>query len=768
MRAVLRWAQADLRTHRGQAVAIVLATAGVTVALLMSVALLVYAAHPWQRLFTQTHGAHVWMRLDADADTGPLRRLDTVTAVAGPFRTATVTAQHGADKAPIDLRATGAQMPSVGRPEMIAGDWPGATGAGIVLEQSTAAALWAEPGDVLTFGQGSSVLRLAVAGVAKTAEVHYSPGGAPGIGWASPSVVADLAAHGRRGGRTVGLVTSDPGDDHYLVQQAVAAVGPDNVVSVSTWQEARADAEGDNHLLGLLTGLFGLGALLAAAVAATGGIGVRVRAQTRDVSVLKAVGLTPVQVAGMFLLQHVLLAGVGALLGAVLTEALGAHVPGSLGEAMTVWRSLPSQPWSVPLIALATVLVIGAGTALAGWRAARVPPIPAARPAVAGRRRLSGVARVALRLRTPPALVLGWRAVLNRPGRSAAAAVRLMVPVLMISTALGTWATLDTLDHHPARFGMAGQLTARPADGDAATARQMVADAPGVAAARPAVQLAALAPGQTETVTLRGVGTAHQPYPYAITAGRAPSAPDEAVAGQGLYAALNVSVGQWVRLTVGSTPYILHLVGRCIETQDAGRVVSTGFDTLQDQNPALRPAYYDLQLAPGVDPAAERTALAASAHGTVEVHQATDPVVAEFSPIRRVIVGLVLLLALVVLAELSTSIATVVRDHARDLRAYRAVGLTPQQTVATMVTSSALLALAAAASGTLLGVLASHWLVDLQGASSGVGAGIAQTPPLLMLIALVTATVLVAAGACLLPALRAARDAAGVGTGEVL
>jgi putative ABC transport system permease protein len=74
-----------------------------------------------------------------------------------------------------------------------------------------------------------------------------------------------------------------------------------------------------------------------------------------------------------------------------------------------------------------------------------------------------------------------------------------------------------------------------------------------------------------------------------------------------------------------------------------------------------------------------------------------------------------------------------------------------------MVTSSALLALAAAASGTLLGVLASRWLVGLQGASSGVGAGIAQTPPLLLLVALVAATVLVAAGACLLPALRAAR-----------
>jgi putative ABC transport system permease protein len=338
-----------------------------------------------------------------------------------------------------------------------------------------------------------------------------------------------------------------------------------------------------------------------------------------------------------------------------------------------------------------------------------------------------------------------------------------MVPVLMISAALGTWATLDAFQHQPARYGLAGQLTARAGADPARVARQL-AHAPGVAAARPEVELAALAPGQTETVTLRGVGTAAHPYPYAIVDGRAPTAPDEAVAGQGLFTALNVSVGQWIRLTVGSTPHILHLVGRCIETQNGGRVVSTGFDTLQDQDPTLRPSSYDLQLAPGTSPSAEQVALGAATGGTVEIHRVTDPAASEFPPMRRVLVGLVMILALVVLAEMSTSIATVIRDHTHDLRAYRAVGLTPQQTVATMVTGNALLALAAAGVGTLLGVLVSRVLVDLEGAASGIGSGIARTPSPAVLLALIAATVALAAAACLLPALRAARTAArGVG-----
>lgn len=59
MRATLRWAHADLRTHRGEALFIVLATAGIVASLLLAAALFGYATNPWQRVFTQSHGAHV-------------------------------------------------------------------------------------------------------------------------------------------------------------------------------------------------------------------------------------------------------------------------------------------------------------------------------------------------------------------------------------------------------------------------------------------------------------------------------------------------------------------------------------------------------------------------------------------------------------------------------------------------------------------------------------------------------------------------------------
>ncbi|MCZ4607074.1 ABC transporter permease, partial [Streptomyces sp. Lzd4kr] len=88
MRATLRWAHSDLRTHRGEALFLVLATAGIVVSLLLATALFGYATNPWQRVFTQARGAHVWLHTGAAADSAKLAGLDGVESVAGPYPTA--------------------------------------------------------------------------------------------------------------------------------------------------------------------------------------------------------------------------------------------------------------------------------------------------------------------------------------------------------------------------------------------------------------------------------------------------------------------------------------------------------------------------------------------------------------------------------------------------------------------------------------------------------------------------------------------------------
>ncbi|MFJ4976629.1 FtsX-like permease family protein [Streptomyces coeruleorubidus] len=852
MRATLRWAHSDLRTHRGEALFLVLATAGIVASLLLATALFGYATNPWQRVFTQSHGAHVWLHTETAADTGKLAELDGVGSVAGPYPTAATTVASRGSRAAVELRST-PERPSVGRPPVVSGHWlDPATPNGVVLESRLARALLAEPGDTLTVP--GTARELTVVGLADSAEPRYRPGEQPGLVWALPSAVPDP------GGQVIGLRLTDPGDTSYVVQRAVTVLGAGAIGEVSTWQQARAEAQGDNRLLGQVLGLFGLGALVAAGLAVHGAIGTRIRGHLRDLSVLKAIGFTPGQVVRVFLLQHLAYALLGAVAAAALAGALGSRIPGRLGDAVGVWQGLPGHTVALFVIPVGAVLFIGATTGLAAWRAGRVPPVPVQRPAAAfggrlsganpgpafgpgpaaatpgmqptgktsralqaaatppGRRladglrrvlglrlapaapdrqptgttaqalrpqpapappggrptgglrrvlglrpaaprtgQLSDLARRALGAGIPPALVLGWHKAFPRRPRSLATVARLTLPLLLIVVAMSAWTTIDRFHSTPEQVGLPTALSVRADAGrNERQTRALLERDPGVAAAYPGVETAALVPGQTATIALRGLGTDRDPYPYTLAEGRPASGADEAVAGQGLLDLLDVRVGDWVRMTVGDQPQILHIVGRSIEPDNAGRVISTSLDTLRANDPGLRPTLYELRLEPGADPREVADRLATAGRGHLDVHTVTNPADG-LSPLRAVVAGLIAVLALIGLIELLTAIGGTVRESERDLLALKAIGLSPRQITAITVTATGCTALAAVLAATVLGLPLAHWLIDAQGRSSGIGAGIAQGPSAPLMLLLGTAAVLCAAALAALPAARAAR-----------
>ncbi|MFE2458888.1 FtsX-like permease family protein [Streptomyces sp. NPDC059402] len=765
MRATLRWAHSDLRTHRGEALFLVLATAGIVASLLLATALFGYATNPWQRVFTQARGAHVWLHTDRAADTGALAALDGVQSVAGPYPTASATVAVRGTRASVELRGT-AERPDVGRPLLTAGHWLDADDPdGVVLETRLARALLAQPGDTLTLP--GTPRTLTVLGIADSPERRYRPGEQPGLVWAPPAAVPDP------GGQVIGLRLTDPAETDYAVQRAVTVLGAGAIGQVSTWEQARAEAQGDNRLLGQVLGLFGLGALLAAGLAVHGAIGTRIRGHLRDISVLKAIGFTPGQVVRVFLLQHLAYALLGAVAAAALTQALGSRVPGRLGDAVGVWQGLPGHTVALFVVPACAVLFIGATTGLAAWRAGRVPPVPLPRPAGAQGGGLSGAARRvlglrvsrmpmgagvrALEVRVPPALVLGWHKAFARRPRSFATVARLTLPLLLIVVAMSAWTTIDRFHSSPEQIGLPTALTARvDADADERGTRALLERDPGVAAAYPGVEVAALVPGQTATIALRGLGTRADPYPYALAEGRRAHGPDEAVAGQGLLDLLEVEVGDWVRMTVGDRPQILHIVGRSIEPENAGRVISTSLDTLRENDPRLEPALYQLRLRTGADPDEVAGRLTEAGHGRLDVHAVANPADG-LSPLRGVVLGLVAVLALVGLIELLTAIGGTVRESERDLLALKAIGLSPRQITGITVTATACTALAAVLLAAALGLPLAHWLIDAQGASSGIGAGIARSPSPVLLVVVGAGAVLGAAALAAVPSARAAR-----------
>lgn len=127
------------------------------------------------------------------------------------------------------------------------------------------------------------------------------------------------------------------------------------------------------------------------------------------------------------------------------------------------------------------------------------------------------------------------------------------------------------------------------------------------------------------------------------------------------------------------------------------------------------------------------------------------------SALRGVVVGLIAVLALIGLIELLTAIGGAVREGERDLLALKAIGLSPRQITAITVTAMGGTTLLAVLVALALGLPLAHWIIDAQGRSSGIGAGIAQSPSPALVVLLAGSAVLGATALAAVPAARAAR-----------
>ncbi|SDJ59747.1 ABC transporter permease [Nonomuraea jiangxiensis] len=737
-----RWVRADLRARKGQAVLTVLAVAGIVAALITAATLLEDGTNPWRGLFAETDGAHVWLYTDGSPQAA-LGAIDGVTATAGPYRSVPVTVAQDGRKEPAALRAMPATPPAVAHPVVAEGRWlDPAQPDGVVVERSFASALALRVGAPFTIIALSGERHtLYVRGIADTADQGFYPEWTPGLAYVLPPML-DRIEPGRSEWVT-GLRLADP-DASQVVSQRVVVMLEDELQRVYTWREVRAAMELDNRLLGTMLALFGVVGLVAAALALANAAGGRVLGQLRDLATLKSMGFTRGQVALLLLVEHGALGLLGVALGALAGWGVMAAVLGATSVA----------PAPVLLIVAGTAVVVLAAVGLPAWRGSRTPPIPAA-PAVPPRGHLSRLARLALLVRLPPALVLGTRDAFTRRTPAFLTAFGLAVPMMMITIGLGVWATLDNFLSHPEQVGQHASLYVRPAKLEPAAAERIAGQDKDVAEIYPGADVNALAPGEARSVRVRAIGASTKPYPFPVVEGRMYGRPGEAVAGQGLLDLLGLRIGDRVRLTVGGSPLIVRIVGRTVEPDLDGEVLSVGLDSLAAKD-SVPPEFYALALKPGADPAEVRGRLLADSAEGLDVQAVVNPA-DRLAIIRVVIVALIAVLALIGLANLLTASALGLRDHAFDLAVLKAMGLTPRQVMATLVTGTGLLVVLGVGAGAAVGASVVKGLIDLQGDTSGVGAGIGRAPSPLTLAVAVVVAVGTALAVALIPARRAAR-----------
>jgi putative ABC transport system permease protein len=346
-------------------------------------------------------------------------------------RTVDVVAE-GRDQAPA----------SVDQPKVTRGGWirPGA----VVIERGFADALGVHVGDNVRLDGRS----LRVAGIAVTAAVPPYPSslchiacpfpvpmasgsGVPNMGfvWVTRSAVAGVAGSGGHIVYLLNLKLANPAQapafaaQHPLVfpwQSIQSAI--DALIGI----EQAALAFG-GWLIGLLA-LAGLGVL----------VGRRTTEQSKRVGLLKAVGATPMTVAGVLLFEHIALALAAAALGLVAGWLIAPLLTGT-------GAGLLGAP-GAPTISVSTVIVIVVIAVAVAAVSSLVPAIRAARsstvsaladaPRVPPRRPLL----IAVSARLPVPLLLALRQLSRRPRRALLNAVSIAVTVTGIVAILANYA----------------------------------------------------------------------------------------------------------------------------------------------------------------------------------------------------------------------------------------------------------------------------------------------------------------------------------------
>jgi putative ABC transport system permease protein len=445
VRILTRLTVADLRRHRLAAVlnALVIAVAAATLTLSVAVGRL--GDDPWQRTFEATNGAHVVAWSEDRAAVERVAEQPGVSA-ASPVVPDTFTSfEH--DGRTVGLVAFGVPDDSpVAKPYVTAGRWVERPGE-MVLERSLAHYYDLAPGDRVAVAAASGRITLAVVGVAVTASQERYPESQPGAVFVAPETLDRINPDADARRYTIAVRLDDPAQSGAF---AAGVSGREPRVGAEDWQEQRALATEDTRTIRIILTVFAVFLLLASGFVIANQVGARVLSRLREIGVLKAVGLTPGQVATVFAAQQLVPAlaavAVGVPLG-ILAAPLALGPSDGLLDAPTV----AIGPGGGLVVALAVLAIVALVALVPTWLAAR----RSTKTALAGPRRRvrpSRLASVAARLRVPVPLALGVRDAFARRGRATLTASSLILSVVVVVAALSMEASFAYEDARSQAF----------------------------------------------------------------------------------------------------------------------------------------------------------------------------------------------------------------------------------------------------------------------------------------------------------------------------
>jgi putative ABC transport system permease protein len=791
MRAIpaVRAARGGLSGRRVQAMVIGLVLLVATAASTLALGLLVDSNAPFDHAFAAQHGSEVTaISRASSAQLAATTRLAGVTAAAGPFPETTVTANIPIGPPPGQSGPGGnmqQQLTVVGR---------GSPG-GPVDDLTLTSGHWAtQPGQVVLNDArgpgeqiGTQITVTSVPGSPRLTIVGFATSiTQTSQAWVAPAEIAALRGPGAPDVAQMLYRFSSAGTTAQVnadIATLRAALPHGALLGAQSYLTVKLQDTGSIAPWVPFIVAFGVIGLVMSVLIVANVVSGAVVAGTRRIGVLKSIGFSPGQVVASYVIQVAVPAFLGCVVGVVVGNLLSVPLLSQTAQVYGV-GALAVPVWVDVVVPLAMLGLACAAAVLLALRAGRMSAVQAIATGRAPRPKHGYAAHRVLGrgawARLPRAVTIGLAGPFARPTRTAITLAAVLFGGVAVTFGVGLGASLnrvyDDLSHSAAEPvqvnipGVPGQnggpVKAGPGAGPAL---------PSLAAQEQAVQAALRAQpgtlhyvaesdddiavlGLPDRVSLIGFGGDASWTGYALISGHWYTGGDRADVNTAFLTDTGTKVGDSYELTSGRSHLTIQIAGEIFDPGGGRPEIIASQSTLAALDPGLAPDQYDVALTPGTSAQAYANAVGAKLGQNYNVSAN-----ASSSQQFYVIIGLIATLTLLLVAVAGLGVLNTVvlqtRERVHDLGVFKAIGMTPRQTIAMVVCSVAGIGLVAGLIAIPAGIALHHYVLPVMGnaAQTAVPPSVLDVYHPAELVLLAVSGLVIAVAGALLPAGWAAR-----------
>jgi putative ABC transport system permease protein len=796
MSAVFRAARGGLGGRKLQAIIIGLVVLVATAASTLALGMLADAHSPFDHAFAAQKGADVAVTVNTSVASASqitaATKVTGVTAVAGPFPTESVNAQlsvpgiSGTVSNPMNFVGRSSPGGPVDDLSLQQGHWPTSDNQVVISENAPG-----QVGSTITVGKQVMTVVGVANSVTNTADA-----------WVLPAEMTAIAGGTGQDQLLYRFSSSATATDIATdINEIKAALPPGAVQSHVSYLDIRQSEQSSVAPWVPFIIAFGVIALIISVLIVVNVVGGAVVAGTTRIGVLKSIGFTPFQVVACYVLLVAVPAVTGAIIGTACGNLLAAPLYRQNAQVYQV-GVLGVPFWvdvTVPLVVLALTVAAAVGPA---FRAGAMSAVQAIATGRAPRPKHGFFAQRLLARLTgvPRAVTLGFASPAARPGRTSVTVAAVLLGAVAVTFGVGLASSLNrvyndisdaarlpvqvlgpppgpTTNPAPAAGGKGGhgkgirhqRIVIGPA-GPSLTAAQQRAITAAIAATPGMLHYVSVT---QDSLSLPGLGDANGGAQ--VTAYSNPSWSGLALISGSWYSAnastpeidvntlflndTNTAVGDTYTLVNGTHKVTAKIVGEVFRPgNDVSIFMSPATLTAVDPTVSV-PGSYAVSLRAGVKADAYAGALQGKLGNSYSVF-ANGGGAAQLLAVVTLVAMLTALIIVVAGLGVLNTVALQIRERAHDIGIFKAVGMTPRQTLTMVVCSVGITGFVAGIVAVPLGILLHHQVIPVMAhaANSGLPASIFSVYSAPMVVILALAGLVIAIVGAMLPASWAANS----------